>query len=445
MKKILNITMFLILSLSLLLTCGFSYNFQTVQDAELSLLSPNSAPFMPYVEDGVVVRFKTAGGTVLPENRVFKQEDVDTHFVHYSSGSSRVSLPAVYTSVDSDISNVVGTVLDFETDEPISGARIFANGIELVSTDSSGRFQITNLPDGTYDWEVTANDYMKGSFLNYEVSKSGGTNICCFYLSRDTEYISERQDYESHMNELVSQTTDEGGISLADTPILPMVINKPYLTYSSVPNAYDKVLVRMNNVVKTYSRHEYLCYTINGEQYSPVSDEHKNLTSDQLFGIYCAQALVANTFIEFQQKVYLRHDGEYDIQVGIDQSFDPTITYEAVVNGVDAVFYTVNGKPCTVIFYYKPTASTYQYLNAEWFSSCKNKGTIDSPWGWPGVKAKSCKDYYEGDGGHGRGYCQSGGAQRILDGEKAVPAVRYYFTDSAHDFAQLVSRPANLS
>lgn len=168
--------------------------------------------------------------------------------------------------------------------------------------------------------------------------------------------------------------------------------------------------------------------------------------NNDLFQIYCAQALVTNTYIEFGQKIYIRYDGEYDIEAGQDHEFNPTVTYETIVKGVSGLFYKINGKPNTVIIYYKPSENTYRYLCAEWFSSCYNKGTVDHFNNWDGVKGISCKDYFLGYGGHQRGYCQSGGTQLIVvEGERAVPAAKHYFTDVDHDFAPLVARPEDLS
>ena len=190
----------LVLWVSLFLVSGLCACSQTTQKTDELPLSDGSEPVPPDIVDGVVVRFDTAGGVVLSEqNPVYDQEDVDTHFVHYASGDSRVSLPTVQTDVDSAVSNVVGVVLDFEDDTPIPGALVAANGTELVSTDDSGRFQITNLPDGEYDWEVTAEGYMKGSYFNYAVTNAGGANIFRFYLSCDEAYISNREDMD-HVN-----------------------------------------------------------------------------------------------------------------------------------------------------------------------------------------------------------------------------------------------------
>lgn len=440
MKESVKMAIVSILCLTLLVTSSFCYNASSVEDAEVKLMSePAQETFEPYMEDNVAVRIDTSDVTIVGNfNPSYTQEDVDTHFVHYASGDARISLPSVYTGIDSDVSNVVGVVLDFEADTPISGAVVFANGTELLTTDSDGRFQITNLPDGEYDWEVTADGYMNGSYLNYTVSNAGGTNIFRFYLSQNMEYTSDQKTVT------YGSIQQETGI-LEESSLIPYSQN-PNTIMSSVPDAYDSVLVKHNGVVKCYDRDDYLCCTIGAEQYGPdIYEGTFGLTEEEMVQVYTAQALVANTFIEFQQKIYLRHDGDYDILSGSDHAFSPNYTNEVVLSGVSGVFYTVAGKPSTVIMYYKPSSSTYQYLNAEWFSSCYNKGTIDNPLGWPGVEAKSCTDFFTGYGGHRRGYCQSGATQLIVvDGELAVPAAEYYFTDVDHHFAKLVPRPDDL-
>jgi len=53
---------------------------------------------------------------------------------------------------------VVGTVVDSQSGSPVSGAQISVGGID-VTTDSGGRFRITNLPAGEQSYTVTATGY----------------------------------------------------------------------------------------------------------------------------------------------------------------------------------------------------------------------------------------------------------------------------------------------
>lgn len=180
-----------ILAAAAVVICAF------IPDAENASMSEHySGQFVPYIEDDAVVRMDNSGITLIGKNNpVFKQDDIDTNFVNYASGESRNTLPNVYTGIDSEVSNVVGVVLDFETDEPIGEAIVSANGNDIVVTDIDGRFQITNMPDGIYDWTIQADGYQDGIYENYVVTSAGGTNIYRFYLSKEMEYINPFEEY----------------------------------------------------------------------------------------------------------------------------------------------------------------------------------------------------------------------------------------------------------
>lgn len=197
MKKTTKKILAVILSLSMITTGVLWFDANSTQEAEQKLMATsNMIEFEPYIKDDVVVRIDNSDVTLIGKNNpVFGQKDIDTGFVHYTTGESRISLPNIHTDVDSKVSNVVGVVLDFETDEPISGAVVFANGENIVVSDYDGRFQITNMPDGEYDWEVQADGYQKGIYENYVVTSAGGTNIYRFFLSKDMEYVNAFEEY----------------------------------------------------------------------------------------------------------------------------------------------------------------------------------------------------------------------------------------------------------
>lgn len=262
MKKIIMLLSVFFLCFSLFLTTSYCYSASSIPDAENTSMSEHySGQFVPYVEDDVVVRMDNSGITLIGKNNpVFKQDDIDTNFVNYASGESRNTLPNVYTGIDSEVSNVVGVVLEFETDEPIGEAIVSANGNDIVVTDIDGRFQITNMPDGVYDWTIQADGYQDGIYENYVVTSAGGTNIYRFYLSKDMEYINPFEEY-------TGQSLENG----PDDAIAPYSVTHPNPTMTSVPNAYDEVKALVNGVIKTYDRDEYIWYTINAEQYLPIN------------------------------------------------------------------------------------------------------------------------------------------------------------------------------
>ena len=51
------------------------------------------------------------------------------------------------------------------------------------------------MPDGKYDWVISADGYETAEYLNYEIDVAGGTNIFTFYLSKD-EQIQKDRDIE---------------------------------------------------------------------------------------------------------------------------------------------------------------------------------------------------------------------------------------------------------
>ena len=389
------------------------------------------------MEDGVMVTVDTSDVNLDSDiDAAMTKEDVSSNFVHYASGESRVALPNMVagSSDETAVSNVVGMVLDLYTKQPIANAKINANGVELVSTDKDGRFQIVNLPDGKYDWEVSADGYKNGTYLNYVVTNAGGTNIFEFKICDDREFFVNRDTLHEYVGECAQEESlDElaaSGMRATRKPNNPM---------SSIPTAYSTVKVYHDGITETVDRQEYVYHTVASEQYSPAYYSGLNMSDTDILQVYAAQALICNTYIEALQKVYIKHSG-YDVCAPGCHAYDTTQNYSILPKALSAMFVNANGAPSTVILYYKPSSSTYQYLMTEWFSSCKNKGTIDHPDNWPGVTAKSCSDLFTGAGGHRRGYCQSGAAKKALNGNKAVDIAKYYFTNSGQGFSKLVTR-----
>lgn len=96
----------------------------------------------------------------------------------------------------SGTSNVVGVVQDFESQSPISGATVSVDGVFTLTTDSDGRFQITNMPDGVYDWNISADGYISSTYSNYCVDHLDRTTIFTFDVSVSRDMSKDR--YELH-------------------------------------------------------------------------------------------------------------------------------------------------------------------------------------------------------------------------------------------------------
>lgn len=137
------------------------------------------------------------------EHPAFSQKDLNDNFLHYTEGDSRADLPQPY-SVE-EAANAVGVVLDQATNQPIPNATIFVDETALVCTGDDGRFQITNLPNGTYDWRVAAAGYYDSQYLNYSVHWVDGTDIFTFYLSDSATIVQDRYEVcgPSQLGEIV--------------------------------------------------------------------------------------------------------------------------------------------------------------------------------------------------------------------------------------------------
>lgn len=125
----------------------------------------------------------------------FTQVDLYRDFADYAAPDSTVTLPELSADLDCPTANVVGVVLDALDDTPIPNASIYANDTLLVTSGADGRFQITNLPDGVYDWKITSDAYETARYLNYTVDGLDGANIFTFYLERDREVTVDHNDF----------------------------------------------------------------------------------------------------------------------------------------------------------------------------------------------------------------------------------------------------------
>ena len=134
------------------------------------------------------------------ESSAIKQSDLDNNFMDYAEDEASVSLSeyGVIYGEESSLANVVGIVLDYDTENPISGAAISIGGKTVVTSGTDGRFQITDVVSEVYDWTVTAEGYYPAHYYNYPVDAASGASIFRFYVSAD---FSVEQDREDVMND----------------------------------------------------------------------------------------------------------------------------------------------------------------------------------------------------------------------------------------------------
>lgn len=169
---------------------------------------------------------------------------------------------------------------------------------------------------------------------------------------------------------------------------------------------------------------------LNLTAFSPVLTDLPMQTSTQVSELYEAQAVAANTFLEYALSVYSNHSGK-DYKVcssSCCQVYDPTKVTEEAIDATANIFYTSGGKSKTDIVMYKPSSTTYDYIWGAFFSSCSGNGTKDHST-QPALKAVSCTDIATGAGGHRYGLCQMGAALRAKNGDSASNILLYYYTD----------------
>lgn len=157
-----------------------------------------------YAEEACGETDTVSKGTLLYETEVITQKDYDEGFQNYALSAATVDLAvSMHTFSNNNLANVVGVVRDYDTEAFIPNATISVDGEVAVITGEDGRFQIKNLPSGTYDWEINAAGYFAANYSNYDVDSADGTTIFTFYINDD---FSVSQDREEIMHDIGGQT-----------------------------------------------------------------------------------------------------------------------------------------------------------------------------------------------------------------------------------------------
>lgn len=115
------------------------------------------------------------------DEQVVTQKDIQKEYSNYADEEATLIINA---SIEDNNVNVVGMVFDIEDDRPIANASISV-AHETIVTDENGRFQILDMPAGTYNWEIKTEGYQDATYSNYELDAAGGANIFTFYLSKN--------------------------------------------------------------------------------------------------------------------------------------------------------------------------------------------------------------------------------------------------------------------
>ncbi|MDE6108001.1 MAG: carboxypeptidase regulatory-like domain-containing protein [Oscillospiraceae bacterium] len=356
------------------------------------------------------------------DNLTFTKADYLNDFRSYADDSSTINLLTTYFIAEG--ANVVGIVLDCETSKPVVGAEIHVmgdNNVNLVfSTDKQGRFQITNMPNAKYDWMILAPNYVDATYKAYDVDSHDGTTIFTFYISSNRAIVKNRNEIGNQSDAHKLET--DALLPQQATPIMEMSMSTP-------PEVEPLITVYYNNAIKEVKRQEYLYTVLSSELYNANYYESFGLSDNAITQLYAAQAVAANTFVEYVQNVYSNHGNEgYDVcSTECCQAYDSTkVTTQAigVVGNYVRVLDLTNGLRYRVVLY-KPTNKTYDYIWGSYFSSCGSKGTQTHNTE-PALIGKACTDLTNGVVQKGYGMCQMGAAQKAKDGYTYNQILNYY-------------------
>ena len=318
--------------------------------------------------------------------------------------------------------NVVGTVLTTE-DIPVPGAMVSVAGLN-VYTDDKGRFQIKDMPKGTYDWYISAEGYQGSEYLNYSLSYYGGTNIFKFRLDPEEKIIKEKRNVIRNDSQTAESSPSEPAITNLSMTSLPTI--EPYVTVESYPNPF--------------SRYDYLVHATSSELYATDQYIDAGMSVDELTQLYLAQAIASNSYVTFAQEekdVANHPNDDFDICGNADhcQNFDDDLAYELVQDVVDHVIINSLGEDRAIIVLYQPEAQTYEFACANFFGACLGMGTDNDSYN-PELKAKPCTDW-DGlplhESTRKKGMCQAGAAYKAINGTNAGDILRYYY-DNCNTF-----------
>ncbi len=358
---------------------------------------------------------------LISNHPAFTQKDIDNNFNNFAEANATINLLAERAK-SYNTANVVGVILDYDTKEPIANAIINANNNDLVRSGSDGRFNITNMANGNYDWQISVDGYQEAKYLNYTVDGSDGTTIFTFYIQKDKQIIFDHDNLFKHHKCIPPEE------QLIDKETFAINASTQSMTSTPTLKGYINVLLPNQSVISV-ERQQYLYTVLSSELYAVSWYKNRGLTDAQVNQLYIAQAFAANTFLEYAVKVYSNHRGVSDVcTTTCCQVYDPTKVTQAAINAVATIFERIGGDWYCPIILYCPTSNTYDYVWGAFFSSCNGQGTKTHA-SQPEIKAKPCTDLTTGAGGHRYGMCQMGAAEKAKDGWYCIDIVLYYYTN----------------
>ena len=370
-------------------------------------------------------------GTLLYETDVVTRKDFEEGFQNYALSDATVDFASeVRTYSGGEPANVVGVVKDYETEEMISGAAVSVDGETVVVTGEDGRFQIKNFSSGVYDWQISAEGYYTADYSNYDVDYLDGATIFTFYISDDFSVQKDREEV-LHGDACEQSMQTEAAEEACETLAVSASMTSP-------PSISSYIKVYYNEKINYVGREQYVYTVLSSEMYPASYYIGWGLNDKQRIELYMAQAIAANTYVEYSLSVYSKHPNSGYNVCALDccQVYDPTKITQEAINATSYIFYSIGDvEACDMIMYKPSGVTTYAYMCSQFFSSCLNKGTEDNP-NEPAEKEVSCTDIVFGREPQKRyGMCQMGAAKRARDegkngdGESASEILAYYYKD----------------
>lgn len=331
-------------------------------------------------------------------------EDAKENFANFSEAKIEYSMPM--TKVPMDMATIVGQVYDMTNNVPIAGATVEINNLAVeIVTDDNGAFEVSGVPEGQYNVEVSANGYDTAYFNNMPAYNSSGAEF--YYLP-----LLRNEGLEFDYAADITSTMFSNGVMAANGDFEGDEIIEPYATSYALKN----YTVNYNGNIYSFGKN------INNYLYCVVPNEMvvTGLTSAQAIEAYKAQAVASRGYADGKVRQGMGHQSSgYSLcATTCCQVFLPYYTNSNAIQAVNAVNNQVltydgyrsitefHGK-CkgTVINYPKPGNTTI---------SDKNTCTGHTP--------ATDKEY-----AHNRGMCQTGAALMAKSGKKYQDILKHYY------------------
>ena len=300
---------------------------------------------------------------------------------------------------------IVGQVYDEKDNEAVPFATVKIPHLVLeLTTDSNGAFEITGVPEGRYDIEVSASGYEASCFYNMPAFASSGAEFYYLPLREDEglefDYESVLSD-TSPMGEVIADD-DESGIELYATPY---TLKSYTVNYKGNIYSFGKSI---NNYLYCVVPNEMVVSNLN--------------TTAQKLEAYKAQAVASRGYADSKVRRGMTHNSSgYSLCAEKHcQKFVPYYTNSNAIQAVEAV----NNK---VLSY---DNNNYR-STTEFHGKCQGKVTnYPNPTDESIYEVKTCTDHSPAVGAevaHNRGMCQTGAALMAKSGKSYIDILKYYY------------------